>query len=52
MIPSWAEKWLMELSINNCSVLSITLKCNSRFYDYDIHFITPMNVANHGYLGV
>ena len=25
-ISSWTEKWLMELNINKCSVLSITLK--------------------------
>ena len=35
-ISSWAEKWLMELNINKCSVLSITLKHNSIFHDYDI----------------
>ena len=28
-ISSWAERWLMELNINKCSVLSITLKRNS-----------------------
>ena len=33
---SWAEKWLMELNINKCSVLSITLKRNSIFHVYDI----------------
>ena len=25
-MSSWAEKWLMELSINKCVVLSITLR--------------------------
>ena len=30
-ISSWAERWLMELNINKCSVLSITLKRNSNF---------------------
>ena len=35
-ISTWAEKWLMELSINKCSVLSITLKHNSSFHDYNI----------------
>ena len=35
-ISSWAEKWLMELNIIKCSVLSITLKPNSIFHDYDI----------------
>ena len=30
-ISSWAEKWLVELNINKCSVLSITLKRNSIF---------------------
>ena len=32
-ISSWAEKWLMELSINKCPVLSITLKRISTFHD-------------------
>ena len=27
-ISSWADKWLMELNINKCSNLSITLKRN------------------------
>ena len=35
-ISSSAEKWLMELNINKCSVLSITLKRNSIFHDNDI----------------
>ena len=35
-ISSWAEKWLMELNINKCSVLSITLKRNSIFHDNNI----------------
>ena len=35
-IISWAEKWLMELNINKCSVLSTTLKHNSIFHDYNI----------------
>ena len=30
-ISSWVEKWLVELNINKCSVLSITLKRNSIF---------------------
>ena len=32
-ISSWSEKWLMELNINKCSVLSITLKRNFIFHD-------------------
>ena len=53
-ISSWAEKWLMELNINKCYVLSIALKCNFIVHDYDIlgttnHFT---QVANHDYLGV
>ena len=51
-ISSWAEKWLMELNINKCSVLSITLKRNSIFHDYDILGATPKRVTNHDYLGV
>ena len=41
-ISSWAEKWLMELNINKCSVLSITVK----------HGTTPKQVTNHDYLGL
>ena len=51
-ITSWAEKWLMELIINKCSVLSITLKRNSIFHDYDILGATLKRVTNHDYLGV
>ena len=51
-ISSWAEKWLMELNINKCSVLSITLKRNSIFHDYDILGATLKQVTNHDYLGV
>ena len=32
-IFSRAKKWLMELNINKCSVLSITLKHSSSFHD-------------------
>ena len=46
-ISSWAEKWLMELSINTCSVLSITLKRNSICHDYDILGATLRPVTNH-----
>ena len=35
-ISAWAEKWLMELNINKCSVLTITLKNNSIFNDHNI----------------
>ena len=51
-ISSWAEKWLMELNINKCFVLSITLKRNSIFHDYDILGATLRRVTNHDYLGV
>ena len=51
-ISSWAEKWLMELNINKCSVLSITLKRNSIFHDHDILGAMLRRVANHDYLGV
>ena len=42
----------MELNINKCSVLSITLKHNSNFHDYDILGATLRRVTNHDYLGV
>ena len=51
-ISLWAEKWFMELDINKCSVLSITLKHNSIFHDYDILGTMPKRVTNHDYLGV
>ena len=51
-ISSWAEKWLMELNTNKCSVLSITLKRNSIFHDYDILGAMLKRVTNHDYLGV
>ena len=42
----------MELNINKCSVLSITLKRNSIFHDYNILGATFNQVTNHDYLGV
>ena len=51
-ISSWAEKWLMELSINKCSVLSMTLKRNSIFHDNGILGALLKRVTNHDYLGV
>ena len=51
-ISSWAERWLMELNINKCSVLSITPKRNSIFHDYNILGATLKRVTNHDYLGV
>ena len=42
----------MALSINKCSVFSITLKRNSIFHDYDILGATIKRVTNHDYLGV
>ena len=51
-ISSWAEKWLMELNINKCSVLSITLKRIYIFLDYNTLGATLKRVTNHDYLGV
>ena len=51
-ISSLDEKWLMELNINKCSVLSITLKRNSIFHDYDILGAMLKRVTIHDYLGV
>ena len=51
-ISSLAERWLMKLNINKCSVLSITLKRNSIFHDHIIHGATLKRVTNHDYLGV
>ena len=51
-ISTWAEKWLMELNINKCSVLSITPKRNSIFHDHNILGATLKRVTNHDYLGV
>ena len=51
-ISSWAEKWLVELNINKCSVLSITLERNSIFHDYYILGATHRRFTNHDYLGV
>ena len=42
----------MELNINKCSVLSITLKRNSIFHDHAMPGVTHKRVANHDYLGV
>ena len=42
----------MELNINKCSVLSITLKRNYIFHDNDILGATLKRVTNHDYLGV
>ena len=42
----------MELNTNKCSVLSITLKCNSIFHEYDILGTTHKRVTNHDDLGV
>ena len=46
-ISSWAEKWLMELNINKCSVLYITLKPNYIFHDNNILGATHKRVTNH-----
>ena len=51
-ISSWAENCLMELNINKCSVLSITLKRNSIFHDYYILGATLKRDTNHDHLGV
>ena len=42
----------MELNINKCSVLSITLKRNSIFHDYNILGAMLKRITNHDYLGV
>ena len=49
---SWAEKCLMEPYMNKCVVLSITLKHNYSFHDYNILDTTLKWVANRDYLGV
>ena len=41
----------MELYINKCSILSITLKQNSSFHDYDILGMMLKQDTNHDYLG-
>ena len=51
-ISSWAEKWLVELDIDGCSVLSITLGRSYIFHDYGVLGATLMRVTNHGCLGV
>ena len=42
----------MELNINKCHVLSITLKRNSSFQDHNILDTTIKWVSNHDYPGV
>ena len=42
----------MEQNINKCSVLSITLKRNSIFHEYDILGAMLKRVTNHDYHGV
>ena len=42
----------MELNINKCSVLSITLKHNSIFHDYNILGAMLKRVTKNDYLGV
>ena len=51
-ISSWAEKWLMELSTNKCSVLSITFKRISNVHDYNILVTMLKLVANRDYSGI
>ena len=51
-IYSLAERLLIKLNINKCSILSITVKCNSSFHDYDILDTILMRVTNHDYLSV
>ena len=41
----------MELNINKCSVLYITLKHNSIFHDYNILGAMLKRVTNHDYIG-
>ena len=42
----------MEQNIIKCSVLSITLKCNYIFHDYNILGAMLKRVTNHDYLGI
>ena len=42
----------MELNINKCSVLSITLKRNYIFHNNNILGVALKRVTNHDYLGV
>ena len=42
----------MELNINQCSVLSITLKCNYIIHDNNILGTTLKRVTNYDHLGV
>ena len=51
-ISSRAEKLLIELNINKCSVLSTTLKHNSIFHDNNVPGAMLKRVTNHDYLGV
>ena len=45
-------KWLMELNINKCTVISITLKRNYIFHENNILGKMLKRVTNHDYLGV
>ena len=51
-ISYWEEIWVMELNINKCTVLSITLKHNSSFHENNIIDTMPKRVTIHDYLGV
>ena len=51
-ISPLAEKWLMALSANKCSELSITLKQYYGLHDYDMLGSTLKRVTNQDYLGV
>ena len=51
-ISSWAEKWLMELNINTCSVFSISRKRNSIFHDNNMLGVAHKRVTNHDNLGI
>ena len=42
----------MEININKCSVLSITLKLNYIFHNNNILGVALKRVTNHDYLGV
>ena len=51
-ISSLAEKLLMEVNIDKCVVLSVTLKHNYSFHDYNILGTALMWVTNHNYVAV
>ena len=51
MIYVQSLHWLKELNINKFSVLSITLKRNSSFHDYNVLGAMLKRATNYYYLG-